>query len=155
MIVVVCANCRTAVRIQGGEEEEMENLVGQRSEWYPDKFPCPSCDAKATVHTAVDAEVMNVLDIHDLTPAEAFVAFNGMGLPEEQECGPTAVNKAFSQPVKKINAKLIKGSNRSVLESIEFEDGTRLFLASSPYGATVYRISKPRSITEEVLNGTS
>ena len=50
-----------------------------------------------------------------------------------------------------MDVKLLKGSNRSIIYSIEFENGERLYLGSSPYGALVYRRSTPRKIADEVL----
>jgi hypothetical protein len=54
--------------------------------------------------------------------------------------------------VKSLDAKLLKGSNRTIIYSIEFENGTRMYLASSAYGALVYRIATPRKYADEVAD---
>jgi hypothetical protein len=134
----------------------MDHLFGEKSDWYPDKFPCPwvNCDGKGELLTSIQPEALAALSVHELTPQEAYVAFNGLGLPEEQDCGPTAVQVAFNKLVKKVNVALLKGTNRSIVNWIEFEDGTRLFLGATAAGAIVYRIAKPRSFTQEALDAT-
>lgn len=144
MITIVCNKCATAVRTVG-EHEEVDVLLGEKSEWYPDKYPCPSCSGMASMVDAIEPAALKALDLYDLTPQEAYSAFNGLGLPKERECGPMAVREAFKSPVKEIKCELIKGTNRTLLKHIIFEDGTRVYFGSSPYGATVYRIAKPRT----------
>jgi hypothetical protein len=145
-----------ALRISG-EESEMDYLFGEKSEWYPNKFPCPQADCNnksAELMVSIKPEALSVLSVFDLTAQEAFAALNGMGLPEEQDCGPTAVRVAFKEPIKSVDARLVKGTNRSVIDSIEFGNGTRVFLGASAYGAIVYRIAKKRSFVKEVLSET-
>ena len=122
------------------------------TDWYPDKFPCPrhGCDAKAEFMDAIDPRAMAVLLVYEMTPGEAYAAFHGLGLPAEKDCGPTAVKQLFGKMLVGGDIKLIKGSNRSVVHNLVFEDGTILYLASSPMGATAYRLSKPESAVERV-----
>lgn len=138
MITVVCSQCTAAVRVTGAESE----ILSLFNDWWPAQFPCPRCRGTARIVEAIEQTALSVLDVYDLTPTEAFKAFSGLGLPTEQECGPMAVRLAFQQPVKTVQARLIKGSNRSVIDSIEFADGTLLYLGASPYGAIVYRIAE-------------
>lgn len=151
MITIVCKECKTALRISG-EVDEMVHLFGEKSEWYPDKFPCVTdgCTSKMEIMDSIAGDAFRALDVHDVTPTEAFSALNGLGVPEEQDCGPTAVKVAFQKPIKNVATRLVKGTNRSVIDSVEFEDGSKLFLGSSAFGAIVYRISKKRSFVEEV-----
>lgn len=116
--------------------------MGPNSEWWPASYPCPKCRSLAHTIEAVGPDALAALDVYDLNPQEAYSAFNGLGLPQERECGPTAVRLAFQNPIKFIKARLIKGSNRSVLDSIEFADGSVMYFGASPYGAIVYRISE-------------
>ena len=44
--------------------------------------------------------------------------------------------------------KQIRNSHRSIIEYLQLEDGTRVYLASSSYGATVYRVAPPHSYVE-------
>jgi len=152
MIYIVCTACRTALCISG-ELDETEHLFGTKSPWFPDKYPCPTCREPAQNVDFMDHLAMKTMEVHALTPQEAFAALNGLGLPEEQECGPVAVQKVFDDnKVTKVNAKLMKGTNRSVLDSLEFEDGTRMFFGVSPSGPTIYRIARRHSYTQEVLD---
>lgn len=122
----------------------MSRLVGPQGEWWPDCFPCPNCRQLSSVENAIGTDALAVLDLYDLTPEEAYKAFNGLGLPQEQECGPLAVRLAFQQPIKTIRARLVRGTNRSVIDSIEFEDGSSMYFGASPFGAIVYRISEAK-----------
>lgn len=150
MITIVCKKCGVAIRTSG-DPEQIENLFGDKSQWYPDKFPCPNafCGGYGEFINAIEPEALKCLAIHNLTPEEAFAAFSGLGIPEERECGPAAVEKAFTKSVKKINSKLVPGSNRSIIYWIEFEDNTRIFFGASPYGAIVYRIAQREQLKEE------
>lgn len=153
MITIVCRACSTAVRVTG-EPSEVEHLFGELNpEWYPDKFPCPGygCDSTAEAVDAIDPAALQALSVHDLSPHEAYAAFNGLGIPKERDCGPTAVKTLLmNQRIVGGDVQLIRGSNRSVIHNLEFDDGTVLYLASSTYGATVYRIAKPESAVERV-----
>ncbi len=103
---------------------------------------------------SIESITAAALAIRDLTPLEAFHAFSGLGFPEERDCGPTAVTQALlNGKVASLDTKLVRGSNRSVIYSLTMEDGTKLFLGSSPYGAMVYRLSKPQSAVERLHEG--
>ena len=142
MIFIVCKTCGTAIRTSG-EPDKIYSLFGEGSDWYPDKFPCPElgCGRNAEFIEHVESMALATLKIHDLSPEEAFSAFSGLGMPDEHECGPLAVQEALKSPIKNIDAKILKGSNRSIIYWLETEDGTRIYLGSSPYGAIVYRIA--------------
>ena len=43
--------------------------------------------------------------------------------------------------IKRVSAQQIRGSHRSIIDHIELEDGTKVYLASSAFGATIYRIA--------------
>jgi hypothetical protein len=152
MILIVCKDCGVGLRVSG-EHAEVDSLIGERSDWYPDKYPCPGCGkSEAEMVDAIEPSAFNALDLYDLSLQETFAALNGLGLPHEQDCGPTAVqNLLVRQQIAKVDCHLIKGTNRTVVYSLTFEDGTTLYLGSSPYGATVYRIAKKRSFTKEAL----
>jgi hypothetical protein len=152
VITIVCTSCGTAIRTSG-EYAEVDLLLGEKSEWYPDKYPCANCPAKAALIDNIDPSALKALDLYEMTAQEAYGAFNGLGLPEERECGPMAVGDAFKSSVKKVHCELIKGTNRSVVRHIELEDGTRVYFGSSPYGATVYRIAKRRVSAAESSHG--
>ena len=151
MIIIACKVCGTAV-CTSGEHDEVDYTIGTKCDWYPDRYPCPKLDCKGLgeMIEQLDPASVRDMDVHDLTVQEAFAAFHGLGLPEERDCGPTAVLEAFKVPVKSVDAKLLKGSNRTILYSIEFENGVRMFLASSAYGALIYRLATPHKYANEV-----
>lgn len=152
MITIVCMKCGTGIRTMG-EPGELHTLF-TGTPWHPDDYPCPeaSCRGRAQLVESIDSLTLTTLNIHDLELQEAYAAFNGLGFPEERDCGKTAVEFAFKQPVKEVRVRQIRGQNRSVLDCIIFEDGTRLYVASATEGAVIYRIAKPHSYVEEVLN---
>lgn len=156
MIIIACRECGMAVRVSG-EHDEVQSLLGeQNTEWYPDLYPCPraGCTSKAELMESVEPSALQTLSLHDLSPQEAYAAFHGLGLPEERDCGPTAVKTALlGSRIKNVDVRLIKGSNRSVLYKIELEDGTSLYLGSSSFGATVYRVAKLQSAVERLSSG--
>lgn len=152
MIIVVWPKSGLAIRTVG-DFDEVEYLLGPKSDWYPDKYPHPDREVKelGEYQKVIDTAVLNELDVHDMTPHEAFSAMNGLGLPEERDCGLTAVKQLFSEKkVKGIGARQVNRQNRTIVDFVEFEDGTRMFFASSPLGPVVYRIQRPRSYVEAV-----
>jgi hypothetical protein len=151
VIYLACQSCDAVLRVCPGEEGEIESLLGTGSEWYPDRYPCPRCTGKCAFTTIMDPLRLAASCTIDLKPQEAFVALCGAGLPEEHDCGSTAVEQLFtSKKVTKVSTRQIRGSNRCVLDVVEFEDGTVAYLGSSTFGATIFRISKPHSYTKAV-----
>lgn len=154
MITIACIRCHLALRTSG-EFSEVDYLIGMKSEWYPDRYPCPrsGCSGKMTLTDAIASEDLILLEVHELTPQEVFQALQGMGLPTEKECSESNVRDALEgRTVTAIDVRNLYGTNRSVLNSITLDNGHRIFLGSSPHGAVVYRIATPRSHTREVLN---
>jgi hypothetical protein len=153
VILIACKDCGTAVRVTG-ENEELHSLLGEGStDWYPDKYPCPTalCAGKAEFMEGIEPAALRMLQVHDLSVHEAYAAFHGLGLPNERDCGPTAVLDALlKHRVTSADVKLIRGSNRSVIYSLTLDDGTIIYLGSSPYGATAYRMSRYQPAVERV-----
>jgi hypothetical protein len=154
VITIVCKTCGTAVRIMG-IQEEVSHLFGEQSEWYPDKYPCPrvGCNGRSEIVNSIESSALLTLDMHELTPQEAFAAFHGLGFPEEKDCGAEAIKQVFAQSsVKTVQTYTIRGTQRAIVQWIELENGIRLYLAGSAWGAMVYRISKPHSYTKKELD---
>lgn len=151
MICVFCTACGHGLRISPGDDGELESLFG---EWHPNKYPCFNCGEAAQVVEAIDSTSVLQFVLHDVTAGEAFAAMNGLGLPQEQECSPAAVEKLFSErTVKRAKTRVIRNSHRCVIDFLEFDDGSRLYLGSSSVGAVVYRISSPHSYAQQVRSG--
>jgi len=155
MILVLCTDCSLAVRIMG-DPEEIDSLVGESSELWPDKFPCPECErqVRAFLEADVDPQIGLVTRIVDLSPQEAFAAFNGLGLPDELNCTIQALTDLLKeQPIKKIAGRNILGSTRCTVTHLELEDGSKVYLGAGAGGACVYRIVRPQSHVERVDGG--
>lgn len=151
MMLIVCLECSSALHV-AGDFNEIHILLGERSEWYPDRYPCwtDGCGGLARFVERLDSDAFNQLTVHNLTTQEAFLALNGMGFPKERDCGETAVKQAFaSSPVRGVGARHIHGTNRCVVDHIELENGTKIFFGAAPEGAIVYRLSRPHSYTRE------
>lgn len=151
MIIIACLKCNVALRTVG-EDAEVHQLVGQGSEWYPDKYPCPTdgCPGPAEYCTGIQPSALAAMTLYEVTPQEAFSAFEGVGLPPERDCGETAVRLAFEKKIVGLGTRQLHGKNRTVVTWIEFEDGTRAYFGASSEGALVYRLSKRFSYVENV-----
>jgi len=147
MILILCPSCAMAVRTAG---DDAEDLLGKESPYYPDKYPCPRCGAMAKLMDKHGG----VMDVRDLQPAEAYAAFNGLGLPEERDCGEVAVKQLLSGArVVRVHTRYVH-SGRCCLDRIEIEGGATVHLGSSSLGAVVYRISSPHSYVHAVERNT-
>jgi hypothetical protein len=92
------------------------------------------------------------MELRDLTPHEAFAAFNGFGLPEEQDCALESVQKLLAeQPVRKVVGTSITGMRRTIIDSLELWDGTRVYFGAGAEGACIYRIVRPTMYAEKVI----
>ena len=154
MIYIVCKSCPGTLRVSPGADAEggVQNLLVDMPEWHPDEYPCPFCGGHGEFVEAIDSAVLRTRDVHDVTPLEAFVALNGAGLPEEKDCGTTAVEQVFLKKVKSVATRLIHNSKRCAIDYIEFEDGTRAYFGASSHGAIIYRISRPGHYAERVTS---
>lgn len=135
-----------------GAEGESETLFGQRSDFYPDSYPCFRCEEPiAQFVPAMAPDALAQLELFDVTPPEAFAALMGLGVPGEQDCSAAAVEKVVvGQSVKKIHVRQIRNSHRCLVDGIELDNGVKLYLGSSAMGATVYRVALPHSYAEQV-----
>jgi len=152
LITLACLECRLALRT-AGDHGEIDGLL-IHTEWYPDRYPCPrsGCQGFMTLTDAIASDELDRLEIHDLSPQEVFQAMQGMGLPSEKACSVEHVQEAMAQKrVLSLDIRAVSGTSRSVVYSILMEDGVRIYLGSSPQGATVYRIAPKRSLAQEVL----
>ena len=160
MILVVCLPCAFAIRVmptqitEPSSAQEVTQLVGQLSEFWPDKYPCPHCDrmARAILEQDADPNALQTLTLQDLTPQEAFAVFNGFGLPQEQRCSLEIVQALLrEQPVRKVLGKNVSGAERTILDALELWDGTKVYFGAGAEGAVIYRIARPVSYAARVL----
>jgi len=149
MVFIACTytECDFVAQISGLDEEEAEYLIGPKSDWYPDRYPCPKCGERCACFIKL-AEGDRVT--HVLTAKEAFIAFSGAGMPGEQECSASRVEKLLTEhPITKVHTRHIRGTNRCTLDRLELADGTVLHLGSSTHGACVYRVVGAPTYAEE------
>lgn len=150
MIVVICTHCALTVRVLG-EPAEVDHLVGEGSEFWPDRYPCPRCEhlAVASLERDLTDRDLTRLSIRDLTAQEAFAAFNGLGLPGEHLCTKDVVEALLREkPVRRLVGSDIEGG-RCYLHHLELWDGTKIYFGAGAEGALIYRIAPPHSYTEQ------
>lgn len=115
-------------------------------------YACPWCGEQAELVDTVSPQALDKLQLADVSPLEAVAALNGLGLPDERECSPAAVRLLLEgATITSVQTRTIRNSHRCVVDHLVLVDGTRVYLAASSYGATVYRISRPGSYAERVL----
>ncbi len=127
-------------------------LIDSRSEFYPDRYPCPACSRFMTIADD-DVDYSEVGEsVVEVTPMEFFAAMSGLGLPDERECSEEVVTRVLrEQPIRRVVGSSVEGS-RYCIHHLELWDGTRLYMAASPDGAIVYRIVRPTRYTERAAH---
>lgn len=154
MIIVACPHCFTALRVEGSDDEESDTLIGKSSSFFPDGYRCPidDCGKKSSMFypSELSDKAMGSLTFVDVTPNEAFVALNGMGLPAERSCLLEDVQDLLQKGIKKVSGKNIPGTSRCVVDFIETADGSKIYLAASSHGATVFRTTRIQSHADKV-----
>lgn len=152
MLLVACSNCYTAVRVMG-EEAHVDSLVGRASEFWPTGYTCVSCGkpCEGMSEVLVDPALMAQMKVRDLGPNEYYSALLGLGTPDEMQCDATTVRELLKQRVRHVGGFVVKGTTRFCMTDLEVEDGTKLYLGASTHGAVVYRIARPVSYTQKVL----
>lgn len=152
MILVPCMHCFTAVRVMG-DPDEVAMLVGPKSEFWPNKYTCVSCGSSCEGIGEGDAEpaALTKMKVRDLAPQEFYAALHGLGTPDEMICDAATVRDLLKRTIKKVHGSTLPNTTRFLLEAIELEDGTKLHFAAGAAGAVVYRITRPISYTQKVL----
>lgn len=148
MIAIVCTSCKHCIHVIG-EMSEVDLLVGQRSDFWPDKYKCWACGKymEGFLAPEISYAVLNELFIYELSPNETFAALMGLGLPEERAVDADTILELFEKVGLKVKGKAYRGQSRYFIDEIEFPNGMKLHLGASPQGAAVYRITKPHSYT--------
>lgn len=155
-MIIVCTKCRVGIRVVPESLEEMELLVGERSDYWPNKYPCYKCGKSAVgVHEPeLSADAARALEIVNLSVQETYAALNGLGIPVEQTCCYEVLAPLFEEKGIKIHGRQPQGQLRFLIDRLEFSDGTNVYFAPSSQGAAIYRVVKPHNYTEQTLDGT-
>jgi hypothetical protein len=148
MIFIICPQCKLALHVVG-DDAETHQLFGEGTTFAERGYACPRCTGGMAAYGSLPSNAG--FNPYTLSPQEAFAALNGLGMPEEKDCVPEVIRTEFKKSVKSLAVRWVRGTNRSIIDHIEFEDGTKMYLGASPQGAIVYRISPPFSYTEEAL----
>lgn len=146
MILVRCTACSSCFRLM-----QDECMVGSSSEFWPDKYVCPSCGAAAQGMREDDVE--GCVDAIDIEPTELYAAMHGLGLPSEMVCEEGAVVSLLTSGISRVVGFMIPNTTRFVLEHLVTADGTRVFFGSCPHGAVVYRIARKPEYARKILEG--
>ena len=138
---VFCNWCGCTLRVLDALSEKDEQLVGQASEFWPDKYKCARCGADAT--GCPEREVprfMQNASITDLTAPELYAALQGMGLPKETSCTIENVSDLLGKVGIRVVGEDVPNTGRCVIDYFEFADGSRAYMGASSHGAVVYRL---------------
>jgi len=126
---------------------EQESLVGVGSEFYPDKYVCPRCNAACEVHRTyckVDSRECLQLEADEL-----YAALHGLGLPEQLDCAKATVEQLFrSRTCVRIGGHDLPHDRRIAIDYFEFDDGTRAYLACSSFGPVIYKVVRLPNYTK-------
>ncbi len=142
MIYVLCRSCKSCLRVSPGQPGELEAMMSGL------QAKCWDCEQPLIIHNEVPVEDIHVIDVN---PQEAYAAVNGLGLPTEKDCTAAAVTQLLTERrVTRVSATQIRDSHRCIIEYLELEDGSKVYLGSSAYGATVFRVSNPISYVENI-----
>jgi hypothetical protein len=99
----------------------------------------------------IEPGVLALLEVIDLSPKEAFMALNGLGLPPEQHCNLASVTLLLREtPIRLVRGVDIPGTERCMIDHLELWDGTKVYLGASSHGAVVYRVAPPFSYAKMV-----
>ncbi len=153
MIVVPCAKCYAAVRVLG-DASEVDRLVGEQSDFWPDQYPCLECGEVGRAHreVSVEAEALRRLRVRDLSAQDYFAALHGLGTPDEMTCDAVTVTEWLAKHGVRVSARTASGTRRAVVDFLEIDGGVRIYFGSSPRGAVVYRIRRPIHHTKQVID---
>ena len=155
-MLVVCSNmaaCTSVFRVMG-EWQEIQSLVGPRSEFWPLGYTCPKCSgpAQGVMESEIDLRLLAGVPVRDIEAQEMYRAQYGMGLPEEMDCRREIIEQTLREnPIKKIAGHEVPGANRFVLEHLELWDGTKVYFGGSSHGAIITRIVPLQSHVTRVL----
>lgn len=164
MIVITCLPCELAIRVlpenvaDVRSVAELDALVGEKSDFWPNKYQCPRCDQPAAGlrEVSADPRALRLMTVRNLSPQEAFALFNGLGFPEEQQCSIEALQELLrEQPVRRVIGRNITGATTVHVDAFELWDGTKIHFGAGAAGAVVFRIVRPPSYTKRALEGAT
>jgi len=136
-----CKKCDLLVEVCG-EPDEMQAILDAAEEGF---FKCPQCGR------TLERALLNFFGEEDLgrhpdrfESAQEFWQFGTVGPKEERPSSPEAsdevVAELMSSPISMVSARNEEG--RTIIDQINLENGTTLWLSASGLGAVVNRMRK-------------
>ena len=153
-LAVLCQGCGSMFRVLGTDDSSSVSLlVGENSEFWPDKYTCPSCGGNAVgYHEESLPRAFQTIAIIDLSAEELFSALHGLGLPNEGAPSAKVVTHLLlTEKIASVVVRDIPNTGRCAVDSITFASGMRLNLAASAQGAVVYRVVHAPSYAARIL----
>jgi len=133
-MIVSCKHCPFKLLVDD-DPEEFELYLGQVEE-LEERYKCPQC--KGVLSFGPGASSGDSMNAHD-----AHLTLMGMGFPDERVCSAPIVRALFKQQGIIVEAVDIPDTERCIIKSFAFEDGTILDISSGGYGPTAHRIRRP------------
>jgi hypothetical protein len=143
--------------LQTDDGAYVDHLVGKDSPYWPDGYTCPRCGSTASGCDELELpRGAHTVAVVDLTAEELLAALHGLGLPDEQDAAFERISDILQTTrIKRVVGKTVPGTKRCVVEHLLLEDGTKVYLGASSYGAVVYRVVKPTSYVQRLLETTN
>lgn len=147
-MITHCIRCALAIRVLD-VGEEVDILIGERSDFWPVRYPCPECGRNTK--PVSEESIPKTSQVMDLTAKEAFIAYSGVGLPKQRKFSAEDIETKLKEtPVRSVHGSPVDGeAGRYLIEHLELWDGTKVYFGSSPLGAVIYRVAPPNSYAEE------
>lgn len=141
MIVVLCTRCMHGLQVIG-DEDQINLLVGEQSDFWPNNYPCPFCEGKAdgAYERDVHPPDLQRFTLTTVDGGEAFAALMGAGLPEQKPASKQAVLESLQTGVKAVHGSYAPARAAFLLDRIELTDGSMIHFAGGPTGAVIYKI---------------
>jgi hypothetical protein len=135
----ICNTCGLVIEING-DPQRVKDLLGR--EIWGEMLPCPRCElGQAIRDIELPDEQIPEAQI-ELTPEEYFRALHGFGFPDEINCPPEVIRGLLlTNQVVGVGVSLAP-KQRTVLNSIELENGLTLHLGISTQGPVVFKITR-------------
>jgi hypothetical protein len=154
-LAVVCSGCGEIYRVVQASTScasDVALLVGESSEFWPNKYVCPRCGAQATGMQEEELpRSMQTCTIIDLSPEELYAALHGLGLPSEQATTFLAVCELLSCAcIVRVVGADVTGTGRCSIDYIQLDTGVKVYFGASREGAVIYRIVRPGSYASRV-----
>jgi hypothetical protein len=137
----MCAPCDSIWKVVPHDETDRE----LHQVFHREGASCGTCERPLQAFDGVDTDVA----ARELSTLEFYHFTLGLGLPEERENVVETAELCFSSLGVRAVLTPVAGTQRVLLEKLEFPNGVILYLGSSALGALIYRATKKRERRHE------